>query len=471
MILLFVSSTLRMTRRTTDSYYLATSCDYKVSHTGDPKSFGYQTARSRWGKILSNIEREVLRTTENDHTLSDDDVRAGRELAIKIKDLDAALLGNKELAPVPDDGGPDVIAYNEELKYLYKPTWLSGPWLYTECYLYRLLHTYFNKSTKFWQAYDMFASDKRSALVSSRKGLLELVKQFNGVVQAITGHDATEDATRKALLEEMLQISLWGNATDLSLLTNMSVEQMESRQGKASRDASKRNVLVDDTAQVESLLFSLNSETSKSIHIVLDNAGFELLADLVLAGYLVESGFASKVVLHGKCMPWFVSDVMAGDLADLIDGFADGTIFADSLAEDKHEVVTAGKYWQGLQNTGKLKFFAEPFWTTAHPYGRMHIVDPPLFDELATAGLVIYKGDLNYRKLTYDGQWPHDTSFEQALGPLARKIDGKGLRTLALRTAKADVAVGLKSGQEKTLPGDWTRTGKYAMISYYDAKS
>ena len=471
MILLFVSSTSCNTRRMTDAYCLATSNQYNLSHTGDPKSFGYQTARSRWGKILKNIEKEILRTTEDSHSLSDDDVRAGQELVRQIKDLDTALLDNKELAPIPHDGGPDAVAYNEELGCLDKPTWLSAPWLYTECYLYRLLHTYFNKSTKFWQAYDMFVSDKRSALVSSKKGVLELVKQFNGVVRALVDKDTTDDATKKALLEEMIQISLWGNATDLSLLTNMSVEQMESRQGKASRDASKRNVLVDDTAQVESLLFSLPPEMPKSIHIVLDNAGFELLADLVLAGYLVESGFASKVCLHGKRMPWFVSDVMAGDLADLIDGFANGTIFPDLIAEDKHEIATAGKYWQDLQKTGRLKFFAEPFWTTAHPYGRMPVVDPPLFEEMANAELVIYKGDLNYRKLTYDGQWPHDTSFKQTLGPLARKIDGKGLRTLALRTAKADVAVGLKPGQEKTLPSDWTRTGKFAMISYYDAKS
>ena len=455
----------------TDSVGSETPNEYKYSHTGDPQSFAYQTARSRWGKILQNIAEEILQRIENSHALPADDVSAGKEIYTRITRLDTALHDNRELRPIPDDGGPDIRDYNEELETLTHPTWLNAPWLYTECYLYRLIHTYFKTSTSFWQHFDMFASDKRSALAGSKRGAVELVKQFNGVLKALRAKDGTDDTTRKALLEEMIQISLWGNATDLSLLTNMSVEQLESRQGKASRDASKNNVLVDDTAEVERILFGPDHQASDSIHIVLDNAGFELLADLVLAGYLVESGFAEKVVLHGKRMPWFVSDVMEGDLADLIKGFAKGSIFTDIDAEDKNEVMEAGNYWQGLQESGKLRFSAEPFWTTAHPFGRTAVVDPHLFQELADAKLVIYKGDLNYRKLTYDGQWPHDTPFEQALGPLARKVDGRGLRTVALRTAKADVAVGLKLEQHKTLPEDWTRTGKYAMISFYDAKS
>ena len=376
-----------------------------------------------------------------------------------------------QLYPIVDDGSRDVCDYNQELETLNRLTWLNAPWLYTECYLYRLLHTFFTTSTPFWQGFDIFVSDKRKALVGSKKGTIELVKRFNGVLKAIAGKEVTDDATQKALFEEMVQISLWGNATDLSLLTSMSVEQLDSRQGKAVRDESRKNVLADDTAEVEALLMRLKSQPSTSIHIVLDNAGFELLTDLVFAGYLIESGIVENIVLHGKRMPWFVSDVMVGDLADLIDGFAEGTTFSDIDTADNDEIMAAGKYWQNLQTNGRLAFFAEPCWTTAHSYGRMAEVDPQLFEQLAGAELVIYKGDLNYRKLTYDGQWPHSTSFREALGPFATKVGGKGTRTLALRTAKADVAVGLKPGQEKTLPEDWTRTGKYAMISYFDAKS
>ena len=40
-------------------------------------------------------------------------------------------------SPLVDDGQPDFADYNKELEALGPPSWFSGPWLYTECYLYR----------------------------------------------------------------------------------------------------------------------------------------------------------------------------------------------------------------------------------------------------------------------------------------------------------------------------------------------
>ena len=397
---------------------------------------------------------------------------AGRLIQVKLTLLRKNMLENAVLEPIPQDGRPDIESYNKEFNTLKDREWLAAPWLYTECYMYRLIHTYFTLSTPFWHSFDMFATSKKSSLVGSKKGTIELVKRFRGVLSAIAEKQAVDEETEKAIFEEMIQISLWGNATDLSLLTSLSVEELNSRQGKAVRESNKKNILVDDTEQVWSLLSRLRSMgLSKDIHIVLDNAGFELLTDLVFAGYLVESGYAQKIVLHGKRMPWFVSDVMTEDLHYLIEGFINGTIYNDINATDQNELQEAGKYWKGLIHSDKLEFRTELFWTAQHPFGRLPIVEPGLFEDLADADLVIYKGDLNYRKLTYDGLWPHATPFSQALGPLAKKHDGQGIRTLVLRTAKADVCVGLKPGQQKDLEEGWTRHGKYAVVSYWDAKS
>ena len=375
------------------------------------------------------------------------------------------MLENAVLEPMPQDGRPDNESYNQEFNTLKDPQWLAAPWLYTECYMYRLIHTYFTSSTQFWHSFDMFATSKKSSLVGSKKGTIELVKRFRAVLSTIA-------ETEKAIFEEMIQISLWGNATDLSLLTSVSVEELNSRQGQAVRESNKKNILVDDTEQVWSLLSRLRSMGhSKDIHIVLDNAGFELLTDLVFAGYLLESGHAQKIVFHGKRMPWFVSDVMTEDLHYLIEGFLNGTIYNDINATEQNELQEAGRYWKSLIQSDRLEFRTELFWTTQHPFGRLPIVEPGLFEDLADADLVIYKGDLNYRKLTYDGLWPHSTPFSQAIGPLAKKHDGQGIRSLVLRTAKADVCVGLKPGQEKDLEEGWTRHGKYAVVSYWDAKS
>ena len=443
-----------------------------ISNSGDPQSFAYPTARERWPKILSSAIDEIASTISGNNGLSKEDVDAGRVIQAKLTLLKKGMLENAALEPIPQDGRPDIESYNQEFDTLKDRKWLAAPWLYTECYMYRLIHTYFTLSTHFWHSFDMFATSKRSSLVGSKKGTIELVKRFRGVLQAIAEKQAVDEDTEKAIFEEMIQISLWGNATDLSLLTSLSVEELNSLQGKAVREGNKKNIVVDDTEQVWSILSRLQSvRSSKDIHIVLDNAGFELLTDLVFAGYLIQSGYAKKIVLHGKRMPWFVSDVNPEDLYYLIEGFANGTIYDDIDPTDKDELQEAGKYWKGLIHSGQLEFRAELFWTTQHPFGRLPIVEPALFEDLTDADLVIYKGDLNYRKLTYDGLWPHSTPFSEALGPLAKKHDGQGVRSLVLRTAKADVCVGLKRGQDANLEEGWTRHGKYAVVSYWDAKS
>ena len=444
-----------------------------VSSTGNVQSFAHPTARARWPKILDQSKEEIRNTLSGNTNLSKSDVEAAKVIEGKIDQLKLAMASDQLLSPLVNDGGADIKDYNQELALFEGIRWLSAPWLYTECYLYRLLHTFFTTSTPYWQVFDMFKTSKLQALVSSKKGTIELVKRFRSVLQAFEHKDIVEEEMQKTIFEEMVQISLWGNATDLSLLTSLSIEELDSRQGKAARESSKANVLIDDTPQVFSLLSHLkSSHSSGEIHIVLDNAGFELLADLVFASYLLESGLTMRVTLHGKRMPWFVSDVNPSDLTDLIDGLTSGTLYQELDLADSSELQGAGKHWQSLMATGKLLFSAHPFWTTQHPYGRMATVAPELYTQLANADCVIFKGDLNYRKLTYDCMWPKTTPFCRAIGPLATKqLGNRGLRTLVLRTAKADVGVGLPEGLEEKLPDDWTRTGKYGMVSYWDAKS
>ncbi len=44
----------------------------------------------------------------------------------------------------------------------------------------------------------------------------------------------------------------------------------------------------------------------------------------------------------------------------------------------------------------------DAFWTTAGCYWRLPYIAPDLFTELKESELVLFKGDLNYRKLTGD---------------------------------------------------------------------
>lgn len=54
-------------------------------------------------------------------------------------------------------------------------------------------------------------------------------------------------------------------------------------------------------------------ESVTQVDIVLDNSGFELITDLVLADFLLSSKLATKIHFYGKTIPWFVSDTTIHD--------------------------------------------------------------------------------------------------------------------------------------------------------------
>ena len=60
---------------------------------------------------------------------------------------------------------------------------------------------------------------------SSRPAVLELASKYREIVQQLRADkNATHDVeAEKLLFTEMFEICLWGNATDLSLLTNLTL--------------------------------------------------------------------------------------------------------------------------------------------------------------------------------------------------------------------------------------------------------
>lgn len=135
--------------------------------------------------------------------------------------------------------------------------------------------------------------------------------------------------------------------------------------------------------------------------------------------------------------------------------------------------------WASYLRSGQFKLSVPPttrlgaatglekgdFWTEGVGFDAMPSVAPALLAELREkSNLVIFKGDLNYRKLTGDLRWPSTAPFETALGDLAGKID-----ILALRTCKADVVVGLGEGVEERVQKEdakWRVNGKYAVVQF-----
>ncbi|KIW00786.1 uncharacterized protein PV09_07765 [Verruconis gallopava] len=485
--------------------------------TADKNSFAYPSARDRWPVILTQAIDDVHRATAK---ATDPEVQAeGKQIIAQLAGLKYELQHDRRLVPLSDDGLPDVDKYNQELSQLEAKfggelKWFNAPWLYSECYLYRRMHAIFRLSKK-WQDYDVFAASKMSTFRSSRAAVLELAAQYKEIVTQLEAehtlkHAQTEAelaAAEEAVFRDMCEICLWGNATDLSLLTNLSHDDLQKLQGSEARSASRSKVLVNDLGAAFEALYTAQKSGKKErrIDFILDNAGFELFVDLVLAGYLLTVGLATTVVLHPKTMPWFVSDVVPKDFSDLLGALADPRGFYETLSE---EDTNAGKTppplsdkevdelkflfdrWANLHAEGKLVIRPNTFWTEGGSFWRLPGTAPCLHEDLKQSELCIFKGDLNYRKLTGDAMWDPTTPFSTAIGPLG---PGSGLRVLALRTCKGDVVVGLPQGKDEELraleagPGPyerwekgvkdsgldarkWAWSGKWAVVQFCDGK-
>ncbi|KAF3023142.1 hypothetical protein E8E14_013892 [Neopestalotiopsis sp. 37M] len=463
--------------------------------TSDTTSFAFISARDRWPIIITQAIDDVYRTI----TQTTDQAKAdeGKKIVEELAKLKYELQHNRQLTPIRDDGKPDVALYNQELEKLGPVTWFNVPWLYSECYLYRRIATHFSLS-QHWKSYDIFARQKMNTFRSSRPAVLELASRYKNIVTQIQSDKSKSgpeaDEAQKILFYEMMEICLWGNATDLSLLTSLTYEDIQKLQGSEARKASEKNILINDLDKAFDVLRKARDEGKKErrVDIVLDNAGFELYVDLILAGYLLSSGLATNVVLHPKDIPWFVSDVLPGDFAALLSALASSKSFYETPSDDeKHQDKTpeplgekeAGELsflfqeWAGFHGEGQLTIRPNAFWTHGGSFWRLP-AEKNLLEDLKDSELVIFKGDLNYRKLTGDAAWDPTTPFTEAIGPLG---PGSGLNVLALRTCKADVVVGLKPGQDEEIRategggGDsgarkWAWSGKWAVVSFSGGK-
>lgn len=264
------------------------------------------------------------------------------------------------------------------------------------------------------------------------------------------------------LYEEMTQIALWGNATDLSLLAKLDLDEIQNLQGSAAIRKNQRNIVVNDMQKTWDYLQSRSR--IGQIDIVLDNSGFEYFTDLVYASYLLHSGLAAKVVLHVKDFPWFVSDVTPADVDSVTELLSRKDMFADRAGIDPLLASLKDDFAQGT-----IEVARHSFWTQSSSFHHLPSDARDLLAALQKSDLVIFKGDLNYRKLVADAAWPYTTPFEVALGPMGR---GSGVKISSLRTNKADVCVGLESDRivaaldKKAPDAAWVRSGKYAVISF-----
>lgn len=302
--------------------------------------------------------------------------------------------------------------------------WADVPFLWAESFFYRRLLeavSYFRPGP--WHGADPFAPSKRAELVTP-----ELEADL-AALDDIVRLDA--DDRRRAVLAA----ALWGNRADLGFRIT----------AKAPSEAVPEADLVADDSGV--LWSILDGASTPTVHLIADNAGRELVADLVLVDHLLQAERVASVVVHLKPRPYYVSDAMGADVVDVLRRI---TATPGRAAEIGRRV------WAALGD-GTVQLRAHDFWCAPLSF---HDMPGDLSAEFAGAALTILKGDLNYRRLVGDRAWPATT-------PFAALTDYFPSPVATLRTLKSDVAVGLTEARLARLDAagqTWRTDGTHALI-------
>ncbi|MGQ1784163.1 damage-control phosphatase ARMT1 family protein [Saccharicrinis sp. GN24d3] len=294
--------------------------------------------------------------------------------------------------------------------------WNNAPFLFIENYLYHKLSETMNfRNNRF----DYFRHIKLGDLQKKSDKLVGLWQQ----VEQICKLNIDESA------QAILKLNLLGNMADLS-------------QDKVTYNSQANNtLLIDHSKECTRLL-----KSSTRMDIILDNAGEELFLDLCLAYWILKKTSTKTVQLHFKSIPYFVSDALITDFNDLLCFIADQKGL-ESLARFLSKNIA-------MEN---ILYSDDEFWSSGLLYSQM---PTPLKSLLEPSELLIFKGDLNYRKLVGDRYWEHTT-------PTKNIVNYLGMNAVFIRVLKSEVLVGMdKNKIQETEDRSWLYNGRYGIIDW-----
>ena len=360
-----------------------------VITTGEVGSFAWDTVKRRVPEILADTRRRLgPAPTEVDAGLDelDRELRGGRLRGLREVTADRAAW-DAAVAPHLGRG------------------WLELPWYFAEAFFYRRVLEatgYFGAGP--WAGRDPYAAHKAGEWLPEEgpRRAAELL--------------AVAPADPGLRLEALLLGSLWGNRVDLSYNVARAL-------GAGGFLGKSEDLLVDDTAAV---VAHIAAGRAARIALIADNAGTECLMDLALVDHLLGGAGVGHVELHVKDHPFFVSDTVPADLDAALAALA---------GSGQAEAIALGARLGDWRRAGRLAVTTHPFYTSSRFYPQL---PDDLRGTLAGFGLVLVKGDANYRRLLSDAHWPVETLFSEVVADFPAPI-------CALRTMKAEVLVGVKT--------------------------
>ncbi|CAH0718380.1 unnamed protein product, partial [Brenthis ino] len=482
-------------------------------------SFAYYSLKERLPIILTKVIDYLSRESgkiKSAHGASDEDIRSLIQYITKLKN---DLVTNKKYELLTVDT-PEAKKWNEFIQNSDCQYYFTNVWVFSECYVYRRLREGC-ELTKNLRNFDPFDEQKEKAFMESLEPMCVVADKL------VTMLPESDKDKRKSDFATLLKICLWANKCDLSLSMGEQVNLKDDASITSRKLLDpfqlvldlKDKVLVDDTAKICDLVITKAESMAKAIEgcpeevkmekaegeqeeqpehppcpakmttpqcvtfdIVCDNSGYELFSDLCLAHFLISQNIVKKVRFHVKKIPWFVSDVTPKDFEYVINACAQASFSKEVPPEPRSEtadgesvqaegprIVTSenlrnlGKEWMKYYEDGTFVVMCDDFWTYPHVYKDMKLYDPQLYRKLQFAIAVLFKGDLNYRKLLGEINCNPSLGFEAALqGFMPAPV-------IALRTVKADLICGLPKGkweQLNKIDEKWMEKGDYGVIQF-----
>lgn len=317
------------------------------------------------------------------------------------------------------------------------------------------------KSNKLGMLDNDFLNDKDEKPGSDHKSK---IKESLKLIHRLDG-SMNDSVWREILFEgtpNILQSNLSSNSSDLSQMFWSKFDNV--------------HLLVDDCKKFWDDY--CKDVGGKTVNIIVDNFGIELLSDLVLGYYLKKKG-AAKIVYHVKHIPMFVSDVVVDDHIVMLDRIKSLIESSKAKPKEVQADLEALSSLRKMVDDGCFEFKANYLWNM--PFTFSEIVTSSvktaksgtlkLIEEVTSVftgdDLLIVKGDLNYRRLVEDKLW---NPRRKTLG----RIRYVKCPMLVIRSYKSSVVMDCSRSDivamNKKFGSEWKTEGRVGAVLYYRAQ-
>nr|XP_032524289.1 damage-control phosphatase ARMT1-like [Danaus plexippus plexippus] len=484
------------------------------------RSFAYHSLKERFPVILTKIIDYLSREggkVKSANNASDEDIRNLIEYVVKLKN-DVATNKKYDLLTVDT---PEAKKWNEWILSVDSPYYFTNTWVFSECYVYRRLREGC-ELTKGLANFDPFEDQKIKSFTGSLEPMCVVAEKVISMMDPSDKDKRKADFI--TLLKLCLWSNKCDLSLSMGEQVTLGNKDIDASPSQTLIDPIqmivdyKDKVLVDDSNKISDQVFTKAENIAKAIEanttfkakcscqrlagappppvhkhtysiencscvpdIVCDNSGYELFTDLCLADFLISQNIVKRVRFHVKKIPWFVSDVTPKDFNFVINQCCAATFnkvvklpAEGDRAEGESEapptrtvadeaLKTLGSRWAKYVDSGAFVVMCDDFWTSPHVYKDMKKYEPNLYRKLQFAAAILFKGDLNYRKLLGERNCNPCIGFEPALqGFIPAPI-------IAVRTVKADLICGLPKGKWEQLTridDRWMETGNYGVIQF-----